>query len=81
MTTAGARADFVRFERLEQQRAHEYIAEQIRRQIVLRVIPTGQALPPERELARMFGVGRATVQQAIRMLVADNPIRLLGLDD
>jgi GntR family transcriptional regulator, transcriptional repressor for pyruvate dehydrogenase complex len=74
MTTAGARADFVRFERLEQQRAHEYIAEQIRRQIVLRVIPTGQALPPERELARMFGVGRATVQQAIRMLVADNMV-------
>jgi DNA-binding FadR family transcriptional regulator len=47
----------VRFERLEQQRAHEYVAEQIRRQIVLRLIPTGQALPPERELATMFGVG------------------------
>jgi DNA-binding FadR family transcriptional regulator len=62
----------VRFERLEQQRAHEYVAEQIRRQIVLRLIPTGQALPPERELATMFGVGRATVQQAIRLLVDDH---------
>jgi DNA-binding FadR family transcriptional regulator len=66
--------ELVRFERLEQQRAHEYVAEQIRRQIVLRLIPTGQALPPERELAAMFGVGRATVQQAIRMLVDDRMV-------
>jgi GntR family transcriptional repressor for pyruvate dehydrogenase complex len=62
----------VRFERLEQQRAHEYVAEQIRRQIVLRLIPSGQALPPERELAAIFGVGRATVQQAIRLLAEDH---------
>lgn len=74
MNPAGARPDLVRFERLDQQRAHEYVAEQIRRQIVLRVIPSGQALPPERELARMFGVGRATVQQAIRLLVADHMV-------
>jgi GntR family transcriptional repressor for pyruvate dehydrogenase complex len=66
--------DAVQFERLEQQRAHEYVAEQIRRQIVLRLIPTGQALPPERELASMFGVGRATVQQAIRLLVDDRMV-------
>src|SRR3954470_5258536 len=62
-------AEPVRFERIDQQRAHEYVAEQIRRQIVLRLIPSGQALPPERELAAVFGVGRATVQSAIRMLV------------
>jgi DNA-binding FadR family transcriptional regulator len=66
--------ELVRFERLEQQRAHEYVAEQIRRQIVLRLIPTGQALPPERELATLFGVGRATVQQAIRMLADDHMV-------
>jgi DNA-binding FadR family transcriptional regulator len=71
-----ARADqaLVRFDRLEQQRAHEYVAEQIRRQIVLRLIPSGQALPPERELAAMFGVSRATVQHAIRMLVDDHMV-------
>jgi DNA-binding FadR family transcriptional regulator len=66
--------ELVRFERLDQQRAHEYVAEQIRRQIVLRLIPAGQALPPERELAAIFGVGRATVQQAIRMLVDDQMV-------
>lgn len=65
-------SDAVRFERLEQQRAHEYVAEQIRRQIVLRLIPSGQALPTERDLAMRFGVGRATVQQAIRLLVNDH---------
>ena len=64
--------DAAGFERLEQQRAHEYVAEQIRRQIVLRLIPSGQALPPERELAAIFGVGRATVQQAIRLLAEDH---------
>ena len=67
-------SDAVRFERLEQQRAHEYVAEQIRRQIVLRLIPSGQALPTERELAASFGVGRATVQQAIRLLVKDHMV-------
>jgi DNA-binding FadR family transcriptional regulator len=67
-------SDAVRFERLEQQRAHEYVAEQIRRQIVLRLIPSGQALPAERDLAARFGVGRATVQQAIRLLVNDHMV-------
>jgi GntR family transcriptional repressor for pyruvate dehydrogenase complex len=74
MPRGQAETHAVRFERLEQQRAHEYVAEQIRRQIVLRLIPSGRALPPERELALMFGVGRATVQQAIRLLVEDNMV-------
>jgi DNA-binding FadR family transcriptional regulator len=56
------------FQRIEQQRAHEYVAEQLRRQISLRLVQPGQPLPPERALAKMFGVGRATVQRAIKML-------------
>jgi GntR family transcriptional repressor for pyruvate dehydrogenase complex len=74
MAARGQGAEPVRFERIEQQRAHEYVAEQIRRQIILRLIPSGQALPPERDLAAMFGVGRATVQQAMRLLVEDRMI-------
>lgn len=58
----------VQFQRLDHPRAHEYVAEQLRREIALRLIPAGEALPPERELAKMFGVGRATVQQAIGLL-------------
>ncbi len=60
----------VRFERIQQLRAHEYVAEQIRRHISLRLIQPGEALPAERELAAMFGVGRPTIQNALRLLEA-----------
>jgi len=50
------------------------VAEQIRRQIGLRLVPVGEALPSERELSEMFGVGRATVQAAIRLLEADRVV-------
>ncbi|MEO8686742.1 MAG: FCD domain-containing protein [Solirubrobacteraceae bacterium] len=59
------------FEPIEQLRAHEYVAEQLRRQIGLHVIPPGGALPAERALSAMFGVGRATVQAAVRLLEAE----------
>jgi GntR family transcriptional repressor for pyruvate dehydrogenase complex len=61
----------LRFERIHQVRAHEYVAEQIRRHIALRLIKPGEALPAERELAGMFGVGRPTIQHALRLLEAD----------
>jgi DNA-binding FadR family transcriptional regulator len=60
------------FDRIRQVRAHEYVAEQIRRHIALRLVAPGEALPPERELARMFGVGRPTVQHALRLLEANH---------
>jgi GntR family transcriptional repressor for pyruvate dehydrogenase complex len=67
--TSGAGSS-VRFERIHQLRAHEYVAEQIRRHISLRLIKPGEALPAERELAGMFGVGRPTIQHALRLLEA-----------
>jgi GntR family transcriptional regulator, transcriptional repressor for pyruvate dehydrogenase complex len=60
----------VEFDRIHQMRAHEYVAEQIRRHIALRLVAPGEALPPEREMARMFGVGRPTIQHALRVLEA-----------
>lgn len=65
------RARAITFEPIEQLRAHEYVAEQLRRQIGLHIIPAGGVLPTERELSAMFGVGRATVQAAVRLLEAD----------
>jgi DNA-binding transcriptional MocR family regulator len=68
----------VRFSRIEQPRTHVYLAEQLRREITLGVLPTGEALPPERELAAMFGVARATIQQELdvtRRHVTDWEIR------
>lgn len=63
------------FQRVEQLRAHEYVAEQIQRQIALGLVSSGEALPPERELAKVFGVGRATVQHALRLLEADRLVK------
>lgn len=64
----------VRFQPIEQLRAHEYVAEQLRHHIGLGLIPFGATLPPERDLARMFGVGRATIQAALRVLETDRLI-------
>ncbi|MGD9734979.1 MAG: FadR/GntR family transcriptional regulator [Solirubrobacterales bacterium] len=57
-----------------QVRAHEYVAEQIRRHIQLRLSGPGDALPSERELTRQFGVGRPTIQMALRVLEAEHLI-------
>lgn len=62
----------MQFEPIHQLRAHEYVAEQIRRHIALRLIVPGEALPSERELASSFGVGRPTIQHAMRLLEADH---------
>jgi GntR family transcriptional repressor for pyruvate dehydrogenase complex len=66
-----ARASFTA---IEQPRAHDFVVEQIRRQVALGIIPPGAALPPERELVRLFGVGRVTVQLAIGQLEAEHVI-------
>lgn len=66
----------VQFDPIRQLRSHEYVADQIRRQIDLRLIPPGWALPPERELAQQFGVGRATVQLALRELELDHRVEV-----
>lgn len=58
----------MQFEPIQQIRAHEYVAEQIRRYIALRLIKPGEVLPPERQLAALFGVGRPTVQHALTLL-------------
>jgi GntR family transcriptional regulator, transcriptional repressor for pyruvate dehydrogenase complex len=61
----------IRFTRLQQPKAHEYVAEQIRRHIALRLIGPGESLPSERELAGMFGVGQPTTQLALKELARD----------
>jgi GntR family transcriptional regulator, transcriptional repressor for pyruvate dehydrogenase complex len=63
------------FEPIQQLRAHEYVAEQIRRHIGLRLIRPGDSLPSERELAAIFGVGRPTIQHALRSLEADRLVQ------
>lgn len=64
----------VSFQPIKRMRAHEYVAEQVRGHIGLGLIEVGDALPPERELMRLFGVGRGTIQGALRLLEADGLI-------
>jgi DNA-binding FadR family transcriptional regulator len=74
LSGSGARARErppLRFAPIQQLRAHEYVAEQVQRHIALRLIGPGESLPSERELAATFGVGRPTVQHALRLLEAD----------
>jgi DNA-binding GntR family transcriptional regulator len=61
----------LRFARVEQPRAHEFVAEQLRREIALGIIQPGSRLPSERDLAQLFGVSRITVQQAVNLLESE----------
>jgi DNA-binding FadR family transcriptional regulator len=65
------RGPSVEFDPIQPLRAHEYVAEQIRRHIALRLVVPGEALPAEREMTAMFGVGRPTIQHALRLLEAE----------
>jgi DNA-binding FadR family transcriptional regulator len=47
------------------------VAEQLRREIALGLFSSRNSLPPERELAAMFGVGIMTVHRAIRLLESE----------
>lgn len=60
------------FSPIQPLRAHEYVAEQVHRHIALRLIGPGESLPSERELAATFGVGRPTIQHALRVLEAEH---------
>jgi len=58
--------------RRDRTKVFEAVADQIQ-QWILQDLEPGDALPPERELVRMFGVSRSSVRDAIRKL------ELLGL--
>src|SRR2546430_12676760 len=54
------------------------VAGQIRRAILEGTMSSGERLPPERELARQFGVSRATVREALRHLQAQGLLAARG---
>jgi GntR family transcriptional repressor for pyruvate dehydrogenase complex len=70
---AGERS--LRLEAVEQPRAHEYVAEQLRREMGLRVLDASEPLPAERDLARIFRVSRVTVARAMALLEAEGLIQ------
>jgi DNA-binding FadR family transcriptional regulator len=58
----------VAFRSLERRRAFEQILHQVEQGIIDGTIQAGYRLPPEREMAALFGVSRASVREALRVL-------------
>jgi DNA-binding FadR family transcriptional regulator len=56
-------------------KAYEQVADQLRELIVSGRLQRGERLPNETVLAREFGVSRATVREALRLLTAQSMIR------
>ncbi len=64
---AGTPADFG-IEPISPQRIYQEVASQLRRNISEGKLKPGDKLPPERNLAQMFGVSRNTMREALRAL-------------
>ena len=56
-------------------KAYEQVADQLRELIVTSELAVGQRLPSESALAAEFGVSRATIREALRVLAAQGLIR------
>lgn len=57
------------FETIQRSTTPLMIVEQIQKSLETGKLKPGDKLPPERELSKMFGVGRSSVREAIRALV------------
>src|SRR5512133_3502209 len=58
----------MKFQPIKPKKASSQIADQIRSSILAGEFSPGDKLPPERELAEMFGVSRPSVREALNML-------------
>jgi GntR family transcriptional repressor for pyruvate dehydrogenase complex len=66
------------YQPIERRKVYELIAEQLIGQIGDRRLQPGDALPPERELTRLYGAGRSSVREALRMLESRGLIESVG---
>ena len=60
----------MRFKPIKPKKVSSQIADQIRESILAGDFTPGEKLPPERELAEMFGVSRPSVREALNILAA-----------
>ena len=56
------------FKQVKRTRLYEEVADQIKTAIFDGLMEPGDSLPSERELGEMFGVGRPTIREALRIL-------------
>jgi DNA-binding FadR family transcriptional regulator len=69
----GSRSDVAPFQRIR--KAYEQVADQMRELILAGDLAPGEQLPNEQTLANDFGVSRATVREALRVLSTQSLLR------
>lgn len=67
----------MKFQPIKPKKVSSQIAEQIRNSIMAGEFVPGDRLPPERELAEMFGVSRPSVREALNILAASGLVETL----
>ena len=67
----------MKFQPIKPKKVSSQIAEQIRNSIMTGEFVPGDRLPPERELAEMFGVSRPSVREALNILAASGLVETL----
>lgn len=69
MEKNGGRDDSILFQTVSKQRLVDRVVTDVQDLIVQGKLPVGARLPPERELAELFGVSRTVIREAVRILV------------
>ncbi len=59
----------MKFELIQKNSTPQMIVEQILKKIQIGELKVGDKLPPERELTKIFGVGRSSIREAVKALV------------
>ena len=65
------------FDTIQKSSTPQMIVEQILKRLNTGELKPGDKLPPERELTKMFGVGRSSIREAIRALVVMGYLEVL----
>jgi GntR family transcriptional repressor for pyruvate dehydrogenase complex len=71
-------SDNVLFQPISRQKTYELVAERLLSLISSRHLGPGDTVPSERELVQLYGVGRSSVREALRMLESKGVIRSGG---
>ena len=66
------------FAPIARRKTYELVADHLIAQISSRALQPGDVLPPERELVALYGVGRSSVREALRMLESRGLIQSRG---
>ncbi len=69
-------ADMLKIDLADREAVSTEIANKLLRHLLSGAVKPGERLPPERQLATMFGVGRSTVRDALKLLAHHGVLRI-----